>query len=251
MFAFGRFEPRELLGGRLAPDRLVASGKATEALDDIAVQNGERVRLLAGCRELLHRQLLRLEALAVHQRHQQEMQHTAAVQSLAASAAASRCRLVCQSVCTERRAVGERRVEAALESPARHLLALRVGGERARSAAEHVARELVEQHAERDGGHGARVGPHVALAARRALVQREELRADRRVEFGRRAEPERAVRRREPELEHRVHLLLLGVRQIRSAVRRHLRAPVVKVRAFKGRAAPPKADVQNFNVMFV
>src|SRR5258706_7341256 len=83
-----------------------------------------------------------------------------------------------------------------------------VDRERARRAAEHVARELVEHDDQREGCERGGL-PAFALAARSALPDSEKAAADFRVERLRLLEPQLArpaalarIRRTEPEVEH-------------------------------------------------
>jgi hypothetical protein len=83
----------------------------------------------------------------------------------------------------------------------------RIGGKGARRAAEHVARELVEDDHEREGGERRRL-PRVESAARRLLPETGEALADLAVEAVGLDEPlaapapaQRRARRPEPEIE--------------------------------------------------
>src|SRR5262249_9520184 len=104
----------------------------------------------------------------------------------------------------------ERQVIAARDRGFRERQRLRILREGARVVAEKIARELVEDHDEREVRLG-RSGPGVQLAARRTVVQQTEASADAPVEGDVLAEPLHARAsqriRAEPEIEDRSRIV--------------------------------------------
>ena len=177
--------------------------EAAEALDDraMAMRVVEHVGVLGRCRgepgEQAHRLVLHRQALGVLERQVDEGAH-------------------------ERR---QRFVLARADHPARRGERARIAGERARRAAKRIARELVEQEDLRER-RSAASRPTPSSSPRRARsIERAEALADRGVERVVLREPRLrcvpmvgAVRRAEPEVEHR--LRLAGRRLAHRALRR-------------------------------
>lgn len=155
--AFGRIEPLELLGARLAPERPVAAREASEAADHVAVQEAEaQLHLVALLFELAHADVLVDELLAVLEGQHEELGHRGGPRAQAARGR--------QSVSKD--GVG---VEAAFECEARDGERSGIGGEGASGATEHVAGELVEKNAERHGAERS-FAPEVAVSAGSAFI---------------------------------------------------------------------------------